>query len=155
VDWFHRHPGARARVAAVVGMEHLGQIEFVERASPGGASLRPSGRVDPSLVWVSDDDRLLRLAQAAVRDNELAGATVRNVKRPGIHGRSQGAWYGMAAPRRIGGKPAVAIMGTMGAYWSFASGLERLDAELFRRQAATFVQITDGLMRLGDLTTED
>jgi hypothetical protein len=39
-------------------------------------------------------------------------------------------------------------MGTMGAYWSTSSDIARLDPELFRRQVATFVQITAGLMDL-------
>lgn len=44
-----------------------------------------------------------------------------------------------------------AIMGTMGGYWGTSAGLERLDPELFRRQVATFVQITGGLMTLDEL----
>jgi hypothetical protein len=143
-DWFTRNPGARERVVAAIGMEHLGQIEYEER----GEQLVPSGRVDPSLIWVTDDDALLKLAVGAVKAAGLPGATVRNVARPGREGRSQGTWYGMAAPRRVGHKPAAAIMGTMGGYWSLSSGLDRLDPELFRRQVASFVPIVaDFLVR--------
>jgi hypothetical protein len=52
----------------------------------------------------------------------------------------------MASPDRAGGLPAVAVMGTMGAYWSTSSRIDRLDPELFRRQLATVVQMTAALM---------
>jgi hypothetical protein len=125
-------------------MEHLGQIEFEEQ----GDRLVPSGWVDPSMIWATDHAALHSLARKAVIDNELPSAVLRNVWRDGVHGRRQGRWYGMASPARTGGRPAVAIMGTMGAYWSTSSDIARLDPELFRRQVATFVQITAGLMDL-------
>ncbi|HEX7035377.1 MAG TPA: hypothetical protein VF210_06355 [Pseudomonadales bacterium] len=146
-DYFARHPELRDRVVAVVGMEHLGQIEYAER----GDRLVPTGRVDQSLIWTTDDPRLLELAIAAVKTNDLPSAVVRNVARPGVHGRSQGAWYGLASPARIGGKPAVAIMGTMGGYWGTSAGIERLDPELFRRQVAVFAELTRELMTLDTL----
>jgi hypothetical protein len=125
-------------------MEHLGQIEFEEQ----GQRLVPSGSVDPSMVWATAHPELQALARQAIIDNALPSAALRNIWRDGVHGRSQGRWYGMASPERTGGLPAVAIMGTMGAYWSTSSGIEWLDPELFQRQVATFVQITDGLMKL-------
>ncbi|MFW6093521.1 MAG: hypothetical protein ACODAC_06055 [Pseudomonadota bacterium] len=141
-DYFVRHPDAREDVVAVVGMEHLGQIEYVEN----GDRLEQSGRVDPSMIWTTDDPALVDVAVQAVQDNGLPSAAVRNVDRPGIHGRGQGRWYGMASFAREAGLPGVAIMGTMGAYWATSSGVARLDPGLFRRQVATFVQITDALM---------
>ena len=53
------------------------------------------------------------------------------------------------------GVPAFAIMGFMGAYWSTSSDIERFDASLFRRQVATFVQLTGELMTadLSEVTT--
>ncbi|WP_405232513.1 hypothetical protein [Lentisalinibacter salinarum] len=147
VDYLARQPEAAANLVAVVGMEHLGQIEYVEQ----GDELMASGRIDPSMVWTTDSEALMALAKAAIIDNELPSATLRNIFRPGIHGGSQGRWYGMANPERAGGLPAVAIMGTMGGYWGTSSGLARLDPELFRRQVATFVQITGGLMTLEEL----
>jgi hypothetical protein len=143
-DYFHRRPQARDQIFAVVGMEHLGQIEFEEQ----GQRLVPSGWVDPSMVWATDHPELQALARQAIIDNALPSAALRNIWRDGVHGRSQGRWYGMASPERTGGLPAVAIMGTMGAYWSTSSGIEWLDPELFQRQVATFVQITGGLMKL-------
>lgn len=146
-DYLNRHPELRARIAAVVGMEHLGQIEYEER----GERLLPSGRAGPSMIWATDDQQLIDVAIEAVRDNGLPSAAVRNIERPGIHGRDQGRWYGLASPERIGGLPAVAIMGTMGGYWATSAGIERLDPVLFRRQVATFVQITRALMEAESL----
>ena len=57
----------------------------------------------------------------------------------------------MASPARVGGRPAVAIMGTMGGYWGTSAGIARLDPELFRRQVAVFVQVTAELMAMDDL----
>ena len=53
------------------------------------------------------------------------------------------------------GIPGVAIMGFMAAYWGTSSGIDRFDAGLFRRQVATFVQLTDELMHanLAELST--
>ncbi len=146
-DYFARHPAAREKVVAVVGMEHLGQVEYREE----GERLVPTGRTDPSMIWTSDDPRLLGAAVAAVKAHRLPSAVIRNVARPGVHGRSQGRWYGMASPARTGGLPAVAIMGTMGGYWGTSGGVERLDPELFRRQVAVFVQLTAELLTLDEL----
>ncbi len=141
-DWFARHPDARDPIVAVIGMEHLGQIEYVE----DGDALLETGRVYPSQIWTSNNDRMVKLAIQAVEDNNLPSAIVRDVARPGIHGKSQGRWFGMAkfAPSR--GLPAFAIMGFMGAYWATSSGIKRFDAALFRRQVATFTQLTGELM---------
>lgn len=141
-NFFTRNPQARNRIVGVIGMEHLGQIEYVEK----GNELVPSGRVDPSLIWTTNNDVLVESAIKAVKDNELASAYVRNVERPGIQGHDQGQWYGMASFARDAGLPAFAIMGTMGAYWATSSGVERFDPTLFRRQVATFAQLTGALM---------
>jgi hypothetical protein len=141
-DWFARNPGAREAVVAVVGVEHLGQIEFVEN----GDTLVASGRVYPSHIWATDNDNMIELATRAVVDNKLPSAFVRNVARPGVHGRNQGRWYGMAKFAPATGVPAFGIMGFMGVYWSTASGIERFDANLYRRQVATVVQLTGQLM---------
>lgn len=147
-DATRRGTASGAPIVAVIGMEHLGQVEYVEQ----GDGLAPSGRVDPSMIWTTDDERLVNLAIDAVQASGLPGATVRNVARPGKAGGSQGRWYGMASPERAGGLPAVAIMGTMGAYWSLDSrldsGLDRLDPVLFQRQLETFVRITEELMEI-------
>jgi hypothetical protein len=141
-DWLAKHPEAAERVVAVVGMEHLGQIEYVE----DGEKLRPSGRVDPSNLWVTNNQKLVDLAAKAVADNDLPGVFIRLPARPGKQGKSQGPWYGLGRLANVLGKPGFSTMGTMGAYWSTSSRLERFDANLFCRQVATVVQLTGELM---------
>ena len=141
-DWFARHPGERARVVGMIGVEHLGQIEYRDE----GNQLVPSGRVDPSMLWATNNDQLVRLAIEAVEDHAVPSVHVRNVDRPGMNGREQGPWYGMAKSARLLGMPAFATMGSMGAYWSMSSGIDRFDSALFRRQVAMMTQLTGHLM---------
>jgi hypothetical protein len=141
-NWLSQHPRAADKVVAVIGMEHLGQIEFVEDAG----RLRPSGRVDRSNLWVTNNQRLIDLAVKAVEDNRLTGAVVRAPARPGKNGRSQGPWYGLGRLANELGKPGFSTMGSMGVYWSTASRVDRFDADLFCRQIATFCQLTGELM---------
>ena len=145
--WFAVNPHAADKVVAVLGMEHLGQIEFTE----DGNRLRPSGRVNQSNLWVTNNQKMIDLAVKAVEDNELKGAWVRAPGRPGKNGRSQGPWYGLGRLANRLGTPGFATMGTMGAYWSTSSRLERFDANLFCRQIATFCQLTGELM-LADMS---
>ena len=146
-DWFARNPAARDSIVGVIGIEHLGQIEFVEE----GDALVESGRVYPSHVWTTNNDEMIDLATKAVTDNGLPSAFVRNIARPGIHGGHQGQWFGMAKFAPAAGLPAFAIMGFMGAYWATSSDIERFDVSLFRRQVGTFAQLTGNLMTV-DLT---
>jgi hypothetical protein len=146
-DWFARNPDARNSIVAMVGVEHLGQIEFIEE----GDTLVKTGRVYPSQIWTTDNSKLVELAIKAVDDNGLPSTYVRNVARPGVHGGNQGRWFGMAKHAPELGLPAFAIMGFMGAYWATSSDIERFDPKLFRRQVATVVQLTGELM-IADLS---
>jgi hypothetical protein len=141
-DWLARHPEITKQVVAVVGVEHLGQIEFVE----DGDRLRASGRVDPSNLWVTNNQKLVDLAIKAVKDNDLPGVFVRVPQRPGRNGKSQGPWYGLGRRAIAMGKPGFATMGTMGVYWATSSRIDRFDANLFCRQIATVLQLTGELM---------
>ena len=134
---------AADRVVAVIGLEHLGQIEFVEDAG----RLRPSGRVDRSNLWSTNNQKLIDLAAKAVADNQLRGVVIRAPARPGQNGRSQGPWYGLGRLANELKKPGVSTMGSMGVYWSTASRLDRFDAPLFCSQIATFCQLTGTLMQ--------
>jgi hypothetical protein len=141
-DWLAKHPQATERVVAVVGLEHLGQIEFVE----DGDRLQPSGRVDPSNLWVTNNQKLIDLAVKAVDDNRLPGVYIRVPARPGKQGQPQGPWYGLGRLANVLGKPGFSTMGTMGVYWSTTSRIDRFDANLFCRQIATIAQLTGELM---------
>lgn len=145
-DWFARNADARESIVGLVGVEHLGQIEYVEE----GDALLASGRIYPTQIWASNNENLVRSAVEAVGDNELPSAYVRNVAVPGLNGRDQGRWYGMAKHAPSLGLPAFGMMGFMGAYWATSSGLERFDAGLFRTQVATLAQLA-GLLMTADL----
>jgi hypothetical protein len=141
-DWFARNPEARRPIVGMIGIEHLGQVEYVEV----GNALIESGRVYPSQIWAANNGSLVNLAIRAVDANELPSAYVRNIAVPGVHGRSQGQWFGMAKHAPDLGLPAYGMMGFMGAYWATSSGIERFDAGLFRIQVATLVELTGQLM---------
>ncbi len=141
-DWFARNPSARDSIVGMIGIEHLGQVEFVEN----GDTLVESGRVYPSQIWTTNNGKLVELAAKAIEGNSLPSALVRNIARPGIHGENQGRWFGMAKHAPELGIPAFAMMGFMGAYWATSTDIERFDASLFRRQVATLAQLTGELM---------
>lgn len=147
-DYFYEHREARAKVKAVLGLEHLGQKEYYEK----GERYTPTGRADDVRVWVTNNQRMIELAIQAVKDNDVPNAYVRNVDRPGVGGKSQGSWLGLAGWGRRAGLPSFALMGDLDAYWSTAARLDRFDAELFVKQVGAFVQMTGNLM-IADLET--
>jgi hypothetical protein len=61
-DWFARNPRARNSIVAMIGMEHLGQIEYVE----DGDTLKESGRVYASHIWTTNSRNMVELAVQAV-----------------------------------------------------------------------------------------
>jgi hypothetical protein len=141
-DWLAKNPGYKDKVVAVLGMEHLGQIEYREE----GSKLVPSGRTDLHNIWVTNNDRMVALAHKAVVDNKLKGAFIRVPARNGRSGRSQGPWYGLGGLANRINKPGFSTMGSMGVYWATSSRLDRFDAKHFCRQIATFAQLTGELM---------
>jgi hypothetical protein len=141
-DWLAKNPGYKDKVVAVIGMEHLGQIEYVEEDN----KLKPSGRTDLQNLWVSNNDKMVALAHKAVEDNKLKGVFIRVPARLGKNGRSQGIWYGLGSLANRLNKPGFSTMGSMGAYWATSARLARFDASHFVRQVATFAQLTGELM---------
>jgi len=141
-DWFRKHPEARTKVRAVLGLEHLGQREYFE----DGEQYTSTGQADDVRVWVTNNRRMMDLAIAAVTDHRLPNTYVRNIDRPGIDGKSQGSWLGLAGWGRRAGLPSFALMGDLDAYWSTAARLDRFDADLFVKQVAAFAQMTGQLM---------
>jgi hypothetical protein len=147
-DWFHKHPDARAKVKAVLGLEHLGQREYFE----DGEKYTATGQADDVRVWVTNNQRMIDLAVAAVKQHQIPNTYVRNIDRPGVAGKSQGSWLGLAGWGRRAGLPSFALMGDLDAYWSTASRLDRFDAELFVKQVAAFSQVAGQLM-VADMST--
>lgn len=141
-DYFVKNPSARDKIVAMIAMEHMGQIEYVA----DGDEIRPSGRSLPTWMYSSPHDAMLQAAYQAAVDNNVRGAIIRSPGRDGIHGRSQGPWYGMSGGGQYLGLPTYGVQGDLGAYWAHSAGLDRLDTRSFRRQTATFVQLTSFFM---------
>jgi hypothetical protein len=97
-------------------------------------------------IWVTNNQRMLDMTIQAVKDNKVPNAYVRNIDRPGIAGKSQGSWLGLAGWGRRANLPAFALMGDLDAYWTTASRLDRFDADLFVKEVGAFVQMTGNLM---------
>lgn len=141
-DYFAKNPPARDSIVAMIAMEHLGQIEYVF----DGERITPSGRSLPTWLYASNNQLMIDAAFDAVRNNDVRSAIIRCPGRPGVHGQSQGPWYGMAGQSRALGLPAYGVQGDLGAYWAHSGGIDRFDARSFRRQVATFCQLTGFLM---------
>jgi hypothetical protein len=145
-NWLDQHPEAWNPVVGLIGIEHLGQLEYVER----DGVFKRTGLVEHSRLHATNNQLLIDLAIKAVKDNKLKRVSVECVDRPGIHGTSQGTWLGLGAVGRRRGLPAFATMGDMGAYWSTNARIAAFDARHFVDQVATMTQLTGELM-LADL----
>lgn len=141
-DYFLKNPKAREKIVAMVAMEHLGQIEYVE----DGEGIKPSGRSLETWIYASPDRGMLDAALKAARDNNVRAATIRSPGRPGVNGRSQGPWYGMSGGGQYLGLPTYGVQGDLGAYWAHAAKMEHFDARSFTRQVGAFSQLVGYLM---------
>jgi hypothetical protein len=142
-DHAARNPEFYKNVVAAIGVEHLGQKEFVEGP---GQPFHPSGMAELSTVWTTNNGRLVDLAIKAVKDNGLKRVQVQCPGRKGIHGGQQGPWYGLGQIARRLGVPGSATMGSMTAYWSTKARIDALDVDHFITQVATMSQIAGELM---------
>ena len=141
-DYFAKYPHARDKVVAQIAMEHLGQIEYVL----DGDDIRPSGRSLPTWIYASGNQRMIDEAYQAALDNHVRSAVIRSPGRPGVHGGSQGPWYGMSRQGALLGLPTYGVQGDLGAYWAYSARINRFDARSFTRQVAAFAQLTGFLM---------
>jgi hypothetical protein len=141
-DYFVKFPHARDRVVALVAMEHLGQIEYVA----DGEDIAPSGRSLPTWIYASDNQGMIDQAYRAALENDVRSAVIRSPGRRGVHGGSQGAWYGMSRQGYLLGLPSYGVQGNLGAYWAMSGRMNRFDARSFTRQVAAFCQLTGYLM---------
>lgn len=141
-DYFEKNPRARDKIVAMVAMEHLGQIEYVF----DGEEIKPSGRSLPTWLYATTNQRVIDYAFKAVKDNHVPSAIIRSPGRPGVSGKSQGPWYGMGSGARYLGIPGYGVQGDLGAYWAHSARIDRFDARSYRRQVATFCQLTGFLM---------
>ena len=141
-DYFTRNPDARRSVVALVATEHLGQIEFREVEN----TYEPTGNVEPAFLWTRNNQILIDKAVKAVKDNQWPRVMVQCVERPGIHGGTQGIWYGMGKVALDWDLPAYGTMGTQGAYWATTARIGTFDKEHFVKEVAAMSQLTGELM---------
>jgi hypothetical protein len=123
-------------------MEHLGQIEY----AADGEDIRPTGRALQTLMYASANQLMIEHARQAALDNNVRAAVLRSPGRPGVHGATQGPWYGMSRAGAQLGLPTFGVQGDLGAYWAISGRMERFDPRSFTRQVATFAQLTGFLM---------
>jgi hypothetical protein len=143
-DYFAKFPHARDKVVGLIAMEHLGQIDYVF----DGDDLKPSGRSMQTWVYSSADRKMIDYACAAAQENHVPSAIIRVPGQSGVHGKSQGPWYGMGGVSRTLGLPAFSMQGDLGAYWAFSGRIKRFDARSFRREVSLFCQLTGYLLRV-------
>jgi hypothetical protein len=141
-DYFVKNPHARDKIVAMVAMEHLGQIEY----AADGDAIKPTGRSLETLLYSSPDAGMLAAALKAVTDNQVRSTVIRSPGRNGIHGKSQGPWYGMSGGGQYLGLPTYGVQGDLGAYWAHSAKIDRFDVRSYCRQVAAFVQLTGYLM---------
>lgn len=142
-DYFLKHPEAYARVRALIAMEHLGQIDYIE----AGDDIRPSGRSLPTWIYASANEAMIAAAYQAAHANNVRSAIIRSPGRIGANGATQGPWYGMSRYGALRGLPSFGVQGDLGAYWAHSAGIDRFDPRSFVRQVAMFCELTDFLMR--------
>lgn len=141
-DYFTKNPKARDKIVAMVAMEHMGQIEYVE----DGEGIKPSGRSMETWVYSSADQGMLDAALKAAKDNSVRSVVIRSPGRPGVNGKSQGPWYGMSGGGRFLGLPTYGMQGDLGAYWAHSAKIDRFDARSYVRQVGMFSQLVGYLM---------
>lgn len=142
-DYSQSHPEIYKPVVAAMGIEHLGQLQFIEA---DGKPYHKSGRPEVSSLWVSNNQQLIDIAIKAVKENRLARVQVQCPERPGVHGKPQGRQFGLGGIAGRLGVPGASTMGMMAGYWSTKARIDCLDAKHFVDQVATMSQICGGLM---------
>jgi hypothetical protein len=140
VHWYEQHPDIVANIVASIGVEQLGQLEYAETDDGYGLS----GKAEPTLIFVQENEHLLEIAIDAVRDLELPRTEVRVPSRKG-----QGMWAGLGDFAIKHNKPGYAISSGMSGYWTTTTGIESFDVELCRRQVGVLISLTQALMDAG------
>jgi hypothetical protein len=138
-DWYAMHPDIVDKIVATIGVEHLGQREYIET----DGSFRPSGLPETTLIFAQDNDNLINGAIQAVERFELPRTIVQSPPRGG-----QGNWSGMSDVSVKRNYPGYGISTNMSAYWSTRAGIDTFDKDLFRKQVAVAAQLTATLMTL-------
>jgi hypothetical protein len=103
--------------------------------------------VEPAFLWTRNNQKLIDMAVKAVKEQRWPRVMVQCVERPGIHGGSQGVWYGMGKIAQEWNLPAFATMGTQGAYWATTARISTFNKDHFCTEVAAMAQLTGALMK--------
>ncbi len=136
-DWYALHPEIVEKIVATMGIEHLGQREYVEQ----GDHFVQSGLPEPTLIFAQDNDFLIEEAIEAVKRFEVPRTMVQSPPRGG-----QGNWSGMSDVSVKRNYPGYGMSTLMSAYWSTHARIKTFDAEQFRKQVGIAVHLTGVLM---------
>ena len=86
IDWFKKHSELSSKISSVIAVEHLGQMEFIEKNNEYGLS----GKVDRTYIYSQNNQRLIDQVISSVKSNKLRRTYVLCPDRGG-----QGPWAGM------------------------------------------------------------
>jgi hypothetical protein len=138
-DWYTMHPEIVERIVATIGVEHLGQYEYVEQ----GDRFVQSGLPETTIVFAQDNDRLIEAAISGVQAFGVPRTMVQSPPRGG-----QGNWSGMSDVAVKRNYPGYGISTNMSAYWSTRAGIHTFSSELFIKQIGLATHLTAVLMQL-------
>ena len=137
IDWYALHPDIMQRVVAVLGVEHIGQLEYGEDANGYGLT----GRPEPWLIYSRNDPLMIAAAISAIESSGVPRTELRVPEKKG-----QGRWTGLAEMALERDLSSYATLSNMSGYWGTSAGIESFDAEVAARQIDTLVLLLDELM---------
>ena len=139
------------RFKSVVGglaLEHFGGLQFAEN----GNSYAPTGKAATTYIWGWPNPLAIAAATQTIKDQELPRALNDVPAKPGTNGKPQLNWLGGGFSRYLvdlGGWPGWHISGdwpSAGFQAYYPAAKTRVSAELFRKQVAAAVELTNVLM---------
>ena len=137
IDWFNLHTNLSSKIVSVVGIEHLGQMEYNDI----GNQFRLSGMTDKTYIYSQDNQNLIDHAIHSVEKHKIERTYVLCPDRGG-----QGPWTGMGNLAQKMKIPGYGISTSMSGYWSTKSGIESFSSELFMKQVDIMTDLTVYLM---------
>ncbi|MCH2477832.1 MAG: hypothetical protein MK218_07765, partial [Gammaproteobacteria bacterium] len=137
IDWFNLHTNLSSKIVSVVGIEHLGQMEYNDI----GNQFRLSGMTDKTYIYSQDNQNMIDQAIYSVEKHKIERTYVLCPDRGG-----QGPWTGMGNLAQKMKIPGYGISTSMSGYWSTKSGIESFSSELFMKQVDIMTDLTVYLM---------
>lgn len=147
-DSVKRHPEFFKTVVGGLALEHFGGLQFAEH----GNDYAPTGLPATTYVWGWPNSFAISEATAVIDQQDLPRAINDVPARPGVNGKAQQPWLGGGFSRYLvdlGGWPGWHISGdwpSAGFQAFYPAAKTRVSAGLFRKQAATAVQLVNVLM---------